>query len=97
MVSLQLPESLNQTNVSAYLSPYLKQIRDAENSTDVLIDAHQLVQFDSSALALLLALRREALQQHRKIHISNLPATLRSLAQVYGVLQLLQSEGGVTP
>lgn len=53
------------------------------------IDASRLTQFDSSALAVLLAgLREAALHQH-SIKVSNLPAKALALARVYGVQDLL--------
>jgi phospholipid transport system transporter-binding protein len=49
------------------------------------VDCAALTQFDSSALAVLLAWRREAQARGRALDILNVPAGLASLAQVYGV------------
>lgn len=49
------------------------------------VDCAALTQFDSSALAVLLAWRREAQARGRALEILNVPAGLASLAQVYGV------------
>jgi phospholipid transport system transporter-binding protein len=49
------------------------------------VDCGALTQFDSSALAVLLAWRREAQARGRALEILNVPAGLASLAQVYGV------------
>ena len=49
------------------------------------VDCAELTQFDSSALAVLLAWRREAQGRGRALDILNVPAGLASLAQVYGV------------
>ncbi len=49
------------------------------------VDCGQLAQFDSSALAVLLAWRRAARARGRSLDILNVPAGLASLAQVYGI------------
>ena len=49
------------------------------------IDFGGLVQGDSSALALIMALRRRALAEKRKLRIENIPKALLSLAVAYGV------------
>jgi phospholipid transport system transporter-binding protein len=49
------------------------------------VDCTQLTQFDSSALAVLLAWRRAAQAKGRALDILNVPAGLASLAQVYGI------------
>ena len=49
------------------------------------VDFGGLVQGDSSALAVIMALRRRALSEKRELRIDNLPRALRSLAVAYGV------------
>jgi phospholipid transport system transporter-binding protein len=53
------------------------------------VDCAPLAQFDSSALAVLLAWERAAQARGSKFEIVNLPAGLASLAQAYGVDTLL--------
>jgi phospholipid transport system transporter-binding protein len=48
-----------------------------------------LQRFDSSALAVLLELRRESLAQGKSLAIQALPGRLRDLATVYGIAELL--------
>jgi len=48
-----------------------------------------LTQFDSSALAVLLAGLREAAQHQHALKVSGLPAKALALARVYGVQDLL--------
>jgi len=50
-----------------------------------VIDCSALAQFDSSALAVLLAWRRAGQARGKPVEILNVPAALASLAQVYGV------------
>ena len=54
-----------------------------------VVDLHALTQADSAALAIVMALRRRAAAEGRTLSIAGLPATLRSLAVVYGVEELL--------
>ncbi len=49
------------------------------------VDCASLAQFDSSALAVLIAWQRAAQARGAALEIVNLPAGLASLAQVYGV------------
>jgi phospholipid transport system transporter-binding protein len=55
----------------------------------VVADAAALTQFDSSALAVLLDCRREALALGKNFAVARLPARLRELATLYGVAELL--------
>ncbi|CAB3705103.1 STAS domain-containing protein [Trinickia soli] len=50
-----------------------------------VIDCAELKQFDSSALAVLLAWRRAGEARGVTLRIENVPAGLASLAQVYGI------------
>ena len=56
------------------------------------VDCAQLTQFDSSALAVLLAWRRAAQARGTVFGILNVPAGLASLAQVYGIDALCAAE-----
>jgi phospholipid transport system transporter-binding protein len=49
------------------------------------VDCAALTQFDSSALAVLLAWQRAARERNVTLDILNLPPKLASLAQAYGV------------
>jgi len=55
----------------------------------VVADASALEQFDSSALAVLLECRREALANGKSFAVLHLPHRLRELAVVYGVSDLV--------
>lgn len=58
-------------------------------SAEVSLDLSAVTEVDSSALSLLLEWRREAGRNGRSIRFLNLPANLRSLAQLYGVTELI--------
>jgi phospholipid transport system transporter-binding protein len=61
------------------------------------VDCAPLAEFDSSALAVLLAWRRAAQARGAAFEIANLPAGLGSLAQVYGVDVLLTAQPRHSP
>jgi len=55
----------------------------------VMVDLSGVTEVDSSALSLLLEWRREAARNGREILFRNLPGSLKSLADLYGVTELL--------
>ena len=55
----------------------------------VTVDLAGVTEVDSSALSLLLEWRREAVRNGREIRFRNLPASLKSLAELYGITELL--------
>jgi phospholipid transport system transporter-binding protein len=55
----------------------------------VTVDLAAVTEVDSSALSLLLEWRREAVRGGRAIRYLNLPANLKSLAELYGVTELI--------
>ena len=61
-----------------------------------VVDCAQLTQFDSSALAVLLAWRRAAQAKGRALDILNVPGDLASLAQVYGIDTLFAGQAQAT-
>ena len=56
---------------------------------EAVLDASALQQFDSSALAVVLACRRAVLALGGVFHVTGLPARAQALAKVYGVTELL--------
>lgn len=61
----------------------------SEAGSEVVADASALQEFDSSALAVLLACRRQALSAGKRFSVRALPDRLRQLAGLYGVQDLL--------
>jgi phospholipid transport system transporter-binding protein len=61
-------------------------------AAQVTVDLVAVTEVDSSALSLLLEWRREAGRNGRAIRFLNLPANLKSLAELYGVTGLLGAE-----
>jgi len=85
---LVLPAELTHAQASACVRMLVQALRSAPG-TEVVADASALQRFDSSALAVLLECRREALVLGRQFAVSQLPARLRALAALYGVAGLL--------
>ena len=85
---LALPAELTNLQTSALLALLGQQLRD-QADTAVVVDASAMERFDSSALALLLQLRRDALALGKTFSVKGLPARLRDLAGLYGVAELL--------
>lgn len=61
-------------------------------ASEVTIDLAAVTEVDSAALSLLLEWRREAGRNGRTVRYLNLPANLKSLAELYGVIELISDE-----
>ena len=84
---IRLPATLMHAQAERCLRDLSAQI---DASAGVLqLDAQDLQAFDSSALAVLLACRRQAQAAGRGLEVRNMPERLQSLAHVYGVQGLL--------
>lgn len=85
---LVLPAELTQAQARACLD-LLRKTAAAEPGPEVLVDATALARFDSSALAVLLALRRTCQRHGKTLAVRGMAARLRTLAGLYGVAGLL--------
>jgi phospholipid transport system transporter-binding protein len=90
MAVLQLPSVLMHPQASACRAQLVQAMAGMHDRV-LLLDASPLMQFDSSALAVLLACRREAQAMGRSLQVQGLSAPLRELAALYGVLEWLQA------
>ncbi|HVE05833.1 MAG TPA: STAS domain-containing protein [Paraburkholderia sp.] len=79
--------TLTHASASAALATGLERIAGGARR----VDCAPLAQFDSSALAVLLAWQRAASARGAALEIFNLPVGLASLAQAYGVDTLLSA------
>jgi len=77
-------------NARALLADGLRQF----GKDGLVVDLSQLEDVDSSAVSLLLEWLREAQRNQRKLRFANLPDNLKSLATLYGVLDLIQPDAG---
>lgn len=85
---LTLPVTLTQTQAQDCLETLAQGVH-SETEAQVVVDAARLRSFDSSALAVLLALRRECAKAGKRFSVRGLPDRLRDLAALYGVEALL--------
>lgn len=85
---LALPPELTHRQARATLEPLLARLR-AQAGGPLVVDASALQVFDSSALAVLLECRRQALAEKKAFAVRGLPAALAGLAALYGVAGLL--------
>jgi phospholipid transport system transporter-binding protein len=61
-------------------------------ASKITVDLAAVTEVDSAALSLLLEWRREAGRNGRTIRFHNLPANLKSLAELYGLTELINDE-----
>ena len=85
---LVLPAELTHAEAPACCRMLAQALR-SDPSPQAVADASALQRFDSSALAVLLECRREALALGKSFSVSRLPERLRELAALYGVAELL--------
>jgi phospholipid transport system transporter-binding protein len=88
---LVLPSDLTRNQASACLQMLVQGLKALADAV-VVVDASALQRFDSSALAVLLELRRESQAQGKSLRIRALPQRLRDLGNVYGIAELLSAE-----
>jgi phospholipid transport system transporter-binding protein len=81
---LALPSKLNHLEVANHAAWHANA-----RANQWQIDCAALQHFDSSALALLLDLRRGASLDNQSLTVINAPARLTQLATLYGVNELL--------
>ncbi|EXI85265.1 MAG: putative NTP binding protein (contains STAS domain) [Candidatus Accumulibacter regalis] len=66
-----------------------RALSSAQRSASVLLDLAGVAEVDSSALATLFAWQRKAAESAVQLRVANPPASLISLAALYGVSELL--------
>lgn len=93
MAPLSLPQELTHDQAGDWLKSLVFAMQQNKERR-ITADASRLVHFDSSALAVLLACRREALSVGKTFDVAHMPEKLRQLAVVYGVSDLLLSVPG---
>lgn len=80
--------ALTMNNVTAVLEESARVFQGSR----IVVDLSGVSEVDSAALSLLLEWRRAAGAASRAIEYTNLPANLKSLADLYGVSGLLGAE-----
>ncbi len=91
MVLPPLPARLTHTDAVGYLGHCEAALRAQPVPPNAVLplDAAALTDFDSSALAVLLGVRRRVLQAGAQLQLTGAPPQLRDLATLYGVSELL--------
>ena len=87
---LSLPDELTHRQAKACLAQLIAGL-EAEAASPVVVNATALGRFDSSALAVLLELRRACLRAGKVLAVQGLPQHLSDLAALYGIEGLLPS------
>jgi len=84
----QLPERLTLEEAGQTLAE-LGAIVARQPGPTVSVDAAGLREFDSSAVAVLLELRRQLIAQGKSLRVVRWPGRLQALVALYGVQELL--------
>jgi phospholipid transport system transporter-binding protein len=90
---LVLPAEITHGQAAACCRMLAQALR-SDPAPQAVADASALREFDSSALAVLLECRREALALGKSFAVSQLHPRLRALASLYGVGELLPEAAG---
>jgi phospholipid transport system transporter-binding protein len=85
---IAMPEVVTMHVASGVLQTMSKLLK-SQTATTAKVDARALQTFDSSAVAVLLELKRELAQGGRTLQAVNLPPKLKELVALYGVSELL--------
>lgn len=85
---LALPATVTIAEASAALRALASAV-PGETGAEVTLDASSLVRFDTSALAVLLEVKRLAQAQGKRFALVHAPARLADLARLYGLTPLL--------
>ncbi|MFY3386406.1 STAS domain-containing protein [Paracidovorax sp. MALMAid1276] len=85
---LVLPAELTHREAAVCLAMLLQGLK-VHGESELVVDARALAVFDTSALAVLLECRREALSEGKTFAVQGLPAALHGMAGLYGVESLL--------
>ena len=88
---LTLPPQLTHAEAKACLGALLLEL--PAQAAAVVVDAGALQRFDSAALAVLLALRRQSLAKTQTFAVARMPSRLADLAALYGIGELLVAAG----
>ncbi len=94
---LKIEGALNFASMSRLLDESLTYSRQATLPDCLAIDFSGVTEIDSSAVALMLHWRRESTRLNKALRYIHLPPNLVSLAELYGVDQLIHCPTQQTP
>jgi len=84
---LQLPATLTHPQATECLNALVQTL--SSQASEAVLDASALSQFDSSALAVVMELRRVCKRTGKSLVVQGLPPSLVKLATLYGVESLV--------
>ncbi len=84
-VSFKFPAKIDHENVESVLADGLSMMKTLAQGSLMVIDCKSLQSFDSSALSMILSMKRQAEIQSVNIQLDTVPDKLASLATVYGL------------
>ena len=83
--SFKFPAKIDHANVEGVLTNALGMMKTLSSGSLMVIDCRGLQSFDSSALSMILSLKRQAKSQSVNVQLEAIPEKLASLATVYGL------------
>lgn len=89
---IALPAVLTADTALVAQAALLRSMQTQPAGAEIALDASGVQSFDSAGLALLLACRRAAQTRKQSLRVQGWTPSLQSLAQVYGVMPLLDPE-----
>jgi phospholipid transport system transporter-binding protein len=84
-VSFKFPAKIDHANVEDVLVRGLGVMKTLASGSLMVIDCEDLQSFDSSALSMILSIKRQAQIQSVNVQLDAVPEKLASLATVYGL------------
>ena len=84
-VSFKFPAKIDHANVESVLVSGLDMMKTLASGSLMVIDCQHLQTFDSSALSIILSMKRQAQIQSVNVQLDAVPEKLASLATVYGL------------
>lgn len=81
--------NLNGDVVIATVSAILAASKSLNMAVNTTIDFAQVKDIDTATISLILEWQRRAKKENQTLKLENLPANLLSLAQLYGVAELI--------
>ena len=87
---LRVQGAINMGNVKSLLEAGLQQLNPELKE----IDFSGLEEVDSSAISMVLEWLRVSQSRHLQLSVVNMPENMKSLASLYGVLELIPISGG---
>jgi len=87
----QLPTSIYHQNVESVLLAVEKILNQLSSGSSLTINCQELKAFDSSALSVILSIKRRAEKATITVKLTEIPEKLASLAEVYDLADIVLS------